>query len=145
MWQEKIITETRKWLGTPYRHQACCLGVGADCLGLIRGVYAGLYGAEAPTPPAYPRFGARDEGEIIWQAARHYLQEKALCDLGVGDVLLFRLRAGQTARHLAIMSASDQIIHAASGAAICEVYFHPWWQKRLVACFSFPKNNINNV
>ena len=37
----------RKWLGTPYRHQASLRGEGADCLGLIRGVWRELTGTGA--------------------------------------------------------------------------------------------------
>lgn len=33
-----IVAEARRWLGTPYRHQASVIGAGADCLGLVRGV-----------------------------------------------------------------------------------------------------------
>ena len=36
----------RAWLGTPYRHQASVKGVGADCLGLVRGLWREVAGAE---------------------------------------------------------------------------------------------------
>ena len=36
---DKIVTEARRWIGTPYRHQAATRGAGTDCLGLIRGVW----------------------------------------------------------------------------------------------------------
>ena len=51
MSRDAIIAAARGWIGTPYRHQASCNQVGADCLGLIRGVWRELYGAEpAPVP-----------------------------------------------------------------------------------------------
>ena len=34
-----IVAAARRWLGTPYHHQATRQGVGADCLGLVRGVW----------------------------------------------------------------------------------------------------------
>jgi len=43
------VREARRWIGTPYVHQACCRGAGTDCLGLIRGVWVALYGRE-PEP-----------------------------------------------------------------------------------------------
>ena len=49
---EAALVEARRWLGTPYRHQASRMGVGCDCLGLVRGVWRSLYGAEPEaTPP----------------------------------------------------------------------------------------------
>ncbi|MEM9842167.1 MAG: peptidase P60, partial [Pseudomonadota bacterium] len=39
MTRAEVIEAARAWLGTPYRHQASRRGVGADCLGLIRGVW----------------------------------------------------------------------------------------------------------
>ena len=41
--ETRIIREAETWLGTPYRHQAACRQVGADCLGFIYGLYAHLY------------------------------------------------------------------------------------------------------
>ena len=43
----RIIAEARAWIGTPYRHQARCKGVGCDCLGLVRGVWRALHGERA--------------------------------------------------------------------------------------------------
>ena len=37
-----VVVEARRWLGTPYLHQASECGVGADCLGLLRGVWRGV-------------------------------------------------------------------------------------------------------
>lgn len=34
----EVIAEARRWIGTPYHHQAAVLGVGCDCVGLIVGV-----------------------------------------------------------------------------------------------------------
>jgi len=41
-----IVTEARRWIGTPYHHRASLRGVGTDCLGLIRGVWRALYDSE---------------------------------------------------------------------------------------------------
>ena len=48
-----VVDAARLWLGTPYVHQASVRGSGSDCLGLIRGVWRDLYGAEPEAPPAY--------------------------------------------------------------------------------------------
>ena len=50
-----VLAEARLWLGTPYVHGASLRGVGCDCLGLVRGVWRGVYGVEPePTPPYRP-------------------------------------------------------------------------------------------
>ena len=56
---EAVIAAARRWLGTPYHDQASLRGVGCDCLGLARGVWRDLVGAEPQLIPPY----SRDWGE----------------------------------------------------------------------------------
>ena len=53
----------RGWVGTPYRHQASFRGEGADCLGLIRGVWREVIGPEPealqPYSPDWAEAGGR--------------------------------------------------------------------------------------
>jgi NlpC/P60 family putative phage cell wall peptidase len=58
--REQIVASARSWLGTPYHHQASVRGVGCDCLGLIRGLWRELLGAEPEAMPAY----TRDWGDV---------------------------------------------------------------------------------
>ena len=37
----RALAEARRWIGTPYQHQASVLGAGCDCLGVLRGVWRG--------------------------------------------------------------------------------------------------------
>lgn len=137
-----IIALARMWIGTPYQHQASCIGAGVDCLGLVRGVYRMLYGQEPAVPPPYPRFAASDEGELVWDTARLYLDEIIPCSAPQsGQVLLFRMRRGVVARHLAIATDMGQMVHAASESAVCEVTLSDWWRRRHVASFDFPELN----
>jgi len=50
-----VVAEARRWIGTPYVHQASSFQAGCDCLGLIRGVLAapvwGRAGAVCRTIP----------------------------------------------------------------------------------------------
>ncbi len=71
-----ICTEVRSWLGTPYHHQASVKGVGCDCLGLIRGVWRGVYGDEPEAMPAYsPEWAEAGGVETLLQAAQRHLVE----------------------------------------------------------------------
>ena len=61
-------------MGTPYRHQASVLGAGADCLGLVRGVWRGVIGEEPERAPGYTPDWAEALGEeTLLDAARRHL------------------------------------------------------------------------
>jgi NlpC/P60 family putative phage cell wall peptidase len=51
--RDMIVQEARGWIGTPYMHQASLKGVGCDCLGLVRGVWREVLGAEPEQAPPY--------------------------------------------------------------------------------------------
>ena len=55
-----------------------------------------------------------------------------------GDVLLFRYRDRYPAKHAAIATAPDLMVHAHDGAAVAEVAIAPWWRRRLAYAFAFP-------
>jgi NlpC/P60 family putative phage cell wall peptidase len=129
----------RGWLGTPYRHQACLKGAGCDCLGLVRGVFAELYGQAAETPPPYSRDWAEATGrETMIEAAARHLIPIAPAEAAPGDVLIFRLRPGAMAKHAAIMTTEARMIHAMEGAPVCEIHITSWWRRRIAAVFRFP-------
>src|SRR5688572_13839248 len=108
-----IVRVARGWLGTPYHHQASVRGVGADCLGLVRGVWREVYGNDVETPPPYSRDWAEAGGiETMLAAAARHLTAIAVADAKAGDVLIFRLRAGTVAKHAAIFSSESTMIHA---------------------------------
>ncbi len=132
----RIVAEARSWCGTPYAHQASLKHIGADCLGLVRGVYAALY-RQSPQPPAYAPFAVRGEPELLLDAAQHYLiaTEKPIA---AGQVLLFRMRRNLPIRHAAISTSPQKMVHAMSGGTICEVDMNGWWCRHCVARFVFP-------
>lgn len=135
----EIVEAARGWLGTPYRHQASTKGVGADCLGLLRGVWTELLGPEPETPPPYTPDWAEALGEEqLLQAARRHLCETTISTVQAGDVLLFRMGLGHPAKHCAIVSAPGRIIHAYWGRSVCETRLVPWWERRIAGAFTFP-------
>jgi len=166
------VAAARGWIGTPYVHQASCKGAGCDCLGLIRGLWRELYGAEPEVPPAYTMDWSEPQGaEALWQAAARHLVAKPLGEAAAGDVILFRMRVGAVAKHLGVQSAvgekelraapaggkagaarrcrrvkacdpSPAFIHAYAGHGVVESPLSPPWQRRIVARFQFPKELI---
>jgi NlpC/P60 family putative phage cell wall peptidase len=142
-----LVALARGWLGTPYHHQASLKGVGCDCLGLIRGVYAEACGRPAETPPPYSRDWAEAAArETMIEAAGRHLTRIDPAAAEPGDVLIFRLRPGAMAKHCGIMTcapasisgAPAKFIHAIEGAPACEVHLTPWWRRRIAAAFRFP-------
>jgi NlpC/P60 family putative phage cell wall peptidase len=134
-----IIREARRWLGTPYRHQASALGVGTDCLGLVRGIWRELIGPEPAKPPPYTPDWAEVRGsDDLAEAARKWLREIPIGEAREGDVLLFRMGLGAPAKHAAIVSSVDRIIHAYWVRSVCETRLVPWWRRRIAGAFSFP-------
>ncbi|HXF90179.1 MAG TPA: NlpC/P60 family protein [Xanthobacteraceae bacterium] len=135
-----IIAEARAWIGTPYRHQASVKGVGCDCLGLVRGVWRALVGPEPERVPPYARDWAEASAhEPLAAAGARYLVPLAdPQNFAPGDVLLFRYRERYTAKHAAIATAADRMVHAHDGAAVAEVSISPWWRRRLAYAFRFP-------
>lgn len=133
----RILAEARAWIGTPYRHQASARGAGCDCLGLVRGVWRAVIGAEPEILPPYtPDWAERDDGEALLSAALRHLTPVACA--APGDVILFRMRAGAPVKHAAILVAPDHIIHAYWGRAVVESALVPFWRTRIAAAFAFP-------
>lgn len=137
------MTEARTWIGTPYLHQASAKGAGADCLGLLRGVWREVVGREPEAVPAYTEDWAQPVGrEVLLQAAGRWLKAVPLVQANCGDVLLFRMREGGMAKHLGIQSetgALPRFIHAYSGHGVVESPLSGPWQRRIVARFAFPE------
>jgi NlpC/P60 family putative phage cell wall peptidase len=134
-----IIAEARRWIGTPYRHQASVRSHGCDCLGLVRGVWRACIGPEPEQPGAYAPDWAEATGqETLQAAALRHMRPVAVEALTGGCVVLFRWRADCVAKHVAILTDDATMIHAHDGASVCEVAFAPWWRRRLASGFAFP-------
>ena len=139
--RQDVVRAARGWIGTPYRHQAAARGAGADCLGLVRGVWRAVCGAEPAPVPAYTMDWSEPQGEErLWQAARLYLIETA-GPPAPGDVLLFRMRAGAVAKHMGILvraGAGACFVHAYAGRGVVESPLSAPWARRVVARFEYP-------
>lgn len=146
---ELVVSTARGWLGTPYHHQGAVKGAGCDCLGFIRGVFHELHGFTPEDPPAYTmNWGEYGREELMLEASRRHLVEVAVAEPGhvlpidkqkweVGDVLLFRARIGAVAKHCAIVSGEDMMLHSYSGVGVTETSIGIW-KNRTAGVFKFP-------
>lgn len=140
---ELSVAIARRWIGTPYRHQATCEGAGCDCLGLLRGIWREICGAEPEPVPPYSKDWAEPQGaEALLEAASRWLVAKPLGAEAAGDVLLFRMRAGTVAKHVGIQSeagAAPGFVHAYDRHGVIESPLSTPWRRRIVARFALPE------
>lgn len=138
---DDVVAAARAYLGTPYRHQASLAGAGCDCLGLLRGVWRTLYGAEPMAVPPY-RADMRDPSHAgaLRQAAETLLAAEA-GPLQAGQVLLFRLGDMAEPKHCAILVSDQRFIHAQERLGVVEANLTEAWARRVSARFRFPERN----
>ena len=133
-----VVAAARAFLGTPYRHQASTMGVGCDCLGLLRGVWRALYGAEPMAVPPY-RADLRDPlnaGALRAPAERWLVTETG--PVAAGQVVLFRLGSLAEPKHCGILVSSSRFIHAQERLGVVEANLTEAWARRVAGRFCFP-------
>lgn len=138
-----IVRSATAWLGTPYQHQASLMGVGTDCLGLVRGVWRDVYGQEPEAVPAYALdMDEADDAGLLQEAAeRHFVPAPTI---EVGSLLLLRWHSAMPAKHLGIVEtpadagSSPVFIHAHSAVGVCRARLEGRWTRRLAGVFDFP-------
>jgi NlpC/P60 family putative phage cell wall peptidase len=137
--RDDIVASARRWIGTPYRHQASLIGVGCDCLGLVRGVWRDVIGDEPETAPPYTADWAEASGdEALMQAALRWFTPVDAARMQAGDVIVFRWRDGSPAKHLGVATSATSMIHAHDGACVCEAHIGAAWRRRIAGVFAFP-------
>jgi NlpC/P60 family putative phage cell wall peptidase len=135
---ERVVEEARRFLGTPYRHQASAIGAGCDCLGLLRGVWRAIYGAEPMPLPPY-RADIRDPDHVgaLREAAERILRpEDGAWE--AGQVVLFRFAGMAEPRHCGITVSPSRFIHAQERLGVVEANLTEPWARRVHGRFRFP-------
>lgn len=141
--QQVVVSEARRWIGTPYIHQASVFGAGTDCLGLLRGIWRRIYETEPEKVPAYSMDWSEPQGEErLWAAALRHLVSKQIDDEASGDILLFRMQPGAVAKHLGVaadLGKAASFVHAYSKFGVIESPLSAPWHRKIVARFTFPE------
>ena len=127
-----VARAARGWLGTPYRHQGSRRGVGADCLGLLRGVWREVVGPEPfPVPPYGRDWAEADPADRLLAAAEALFEPAG--EIDTGTVLVFRWSPGAAAKHCGVAIGPERMIHAYSGRGVVENAIAPSWRRRVAA------------
>jgi NlpC/P60 family putative phage cell wall peptidase len=144
----RVVAVARSWIGTPYHDQASAKGAGCDCLGLARGVWREVVGAEPGPLPTYGRdWGETSGREVLLEGARAHMIEvllaavtadTALAGASAGALILFRMQRGAVAKHCGILTGIGTMIHAYERLGVVEVPFTTAWSRRAAAAFLFP-------
>lgn len=139
--REQVVSEARRWLGTPFVHQARVRGHGCDCVGLPIGVARSLgllarsfdVGDYARLPDGRKLLAQCDD--VMTRIARKALQP--------GDVIL--VRWGRAPQHLGIVAEHHfgglSMIHAHGSegrGGVVEQTLDAAMQARVVACYRLP-------
>ena len=139
---DAVTAAARGWLGTPYHDQASLRGVGCDCLGLARGIWRDLVGAEPQPIPPYSRdWGETGVREVLADGARAMMIEIALAEICPGALVLFRMVPRAIAKHVGILTAPDRFIHAYDRLGVIEEALTTAWARRIAFAFRFPVPN----
>lgn len=125
----QLIAEALSWQGTPYHHQAALKGIGADCIGVVRGSLAALGIAARGIPANYSRGPDPDALQAAVEASDQ-LGEIAPAAAQPGDLLLFRVK--RDPRHFALLVAADELLHSDVTAGVVRVPFSAGWRARLL-------------
>ncbi|MBO9467067.1 peptidase [Tropicibacter sp. R15_0] len=104
------------WIGTPFVQQGDLRGAGADCVGLVRGLWRELSGVYVP-PPAWRSDWAVAPGEPILRGlCAHLVQVRDACP---GTIAVFRV-GRKRAAHLGILTERG-VIHAHDALGVIEI------------------------
>jgi NlpC/P60 family putative phage cell wall peptidase len=139
---EQVIAEARSWIDTPFHHQAMLKGVGADCVGLIRGVSTNLGGPFDPVQwERFKNYSRTPNPRKMMEGIATFLLPVADGDLQLADVLHLQWR-DEMPMHLALYATRDgrpTIIHALADARrVCEHGFEPPWPDRVHSVWRLP-------
>ncbi len=132
--------EARRWIGTPWHHQASLRGVGSDCIGLISGVAKELGMPEAAafeTDPEIRGYGKDPVPHLLLAACARYLDPVDVRAARMGDIFLMRFKEP---RHFAMLTcrAPEQIIHAyAQMRKVTETGLDAVWRGRIVSAWRY--------
>ena len=106
---DRVIAEARRWIGTPWRHNARIHGAGVDCLQLLVAVFSAVGLIEAVDTGSYPKDWHLHKNEPRFLSGLLRYAEK-IENPEPACIVMFNF--GRHAAHGAIYTGNNNIIHA---------------------------------
>lgn len=136
---QKVVAAARGWLGTPYHDQASRKGAGCDCLGLARGIWREVVGAETlPIPPYSRDWGETGSRELLAESAAQVMIRIDPAQIGPGALVLFRMRSQAIVKHVGVLTGPGSFIHSYERLGVIEEPLTSAWRRRIAFAFLFP-------
>lgn len=139
----EIVAEARRWIGTPYQHQAHTKAAGCDCAGLVAGVAVAIgvvnidwWNNEGLT---YAGYGRQPANGLLERICDGFMSR--VDSMQPGDVV--GIRWGRETQHLAIVVPYQHggfaMIHALeSNGCVIEHRINDVWMKRITSIWQMP-------
>lgn len=127
-------------------HGASVKAIGADCLGLVRGVWRDVYGSEPETVPTYAPDWTAGGADTLRAAADRWLTPCA--DPAPGCVVLMKIGRSGLADHCGVLASAPDgtatLIHACNQRSfashgVMETLFSGVWARRVVGVWAWPQ------
>lgn len=132
--REDIVTEARKYIGTPFHHQGRLIGVGIDCVGLLTCVMRSL-GLSEYDNTSYAR---EPSNGLLTKELQAHLDEIPLEDVREGDVLVFWFgRKKRNPQHVGIRTDRGMLHTYADVKKVVEHGLTAKWTRRLCGAYRF--------
>lgn len=135
-----IVTEARRWVGTPYQHQQRLMGVAVDCAGLVIEVGRALGSIDVH----YSDYGMLPNRGLLRHLCDKHLQPITAIEDGCVLIMSFTNKPGEE-QHLAIVTGErpdepwQHIVHAHRQVAkAVETRYSEHWQVRTRAIYRYP-------
>ena len=136
--RDQILAVARTWIGTRYHHQAAVKGAGCDCIGFIIGLYREVTGLDTgPIPPYSLTWSEASRKDILIDMMSTHLDRIPITKAKPADLIVFRFKPIYVAKHAAVLSGPNTMIHTRERFSVDEVHLSPWWEKRITAAFRF--------
>lgn len=117
--RQDVVTEARRWVGTPYHDRGRICGVGVDCAMLPAEVYHAVGLIPLLEMDYSPQWYQHRDEELFLDWVRPHAREIPREQLAAGDFVIWRF--GRTFSHGAIVVEPPVIIHAlVRGRAVIE-------------------------
>lgn len=127
--RRQLVAEAVEWIDTPFKHNQSVKGIGADCVGVVRGIGHACGIQFADVPKSYSR---RPDGQLPCYLGRHLV---TVSEPLPGDVLLIAFTDEPS--HVALFIGNDEIVHAYAKVRRCIRQSMKGWETRIRAVYSF--------